>query len=1506
MSKLILFVGIAAFIFGIGTMATEVVLGNDTIDVVINEVMYYPDTSDTSHFRNHEWVELFNKDTVAFNIDQWVISNRDASKDAVLPNWDFPESTYLVVHFTSGIDDSDFTDGEGNYYVGDKDVFADTMDECALYFDTLTDASTIINFVSWSSDTLGYVGGHAHDYAVAAGIWDWGDFFDAWQTENFSALDRVDPGESIGRDSSSTDTNQPEDWDFHGGKDAIGPTPGAVNFHLLLVQPPSVPPSGQTKAWTFVVYLDGDNNLEVPYFMVLNDMEKASKKNIWVVVLADFVNRVGRTGAWGNTFRIPLIQDFNPTVAYNAEHVGEKNMGSSSTLADFISWAKSNYPANKYALILKNHGGGWKGHSEDWTSGDDFMYMDEFRQGLSSDFDLILFDQCLMGMVEVAYQIRGKTDLMLASEEVTYVFDFSYEHIFSAVDANPGWSGQTLGKEIIDLFVGNTLWNPFYTISLVDCQNLQPLVDEVSEFAESLTVGVDDYDSLYQNHYISTDNVQIQIRKELVRTERFEDKNFIDLYDFAKRIEENDSIPDRYKTNTSDVRNALEGVIIKEEHGLGHSRVHGLSIYFPGCQTTHNCFELGNAYINSWPSPELYHENVDFDFPQNTQWDGEDGGFLHRYYEPAADAGEDTVLCVRERTRFDGSGSSDAENEIVAWHWDLGNGHSKDDRIILYTYEDTGHYEVILTVVDKDEKEDTDTLQAIVTLCDYGDAHNGPYPSYLTVNGARHKNPDTTFEWLGDLRFICQPDSPQVDKEEDTWQIDADSPYDPPGPDDGIRFLGLGALEVLLSTSGMDRLRYAGEPGLVEDSLLHFHGWIDFNCDGDWDDIGEHLLWLEAVPIAPDAGGTIIVNSQDFIVDPSEWSKTCEKYVLMYWIPPPTPGPPTPICCHRFRLNYGEPKVNNYKGPAYWGEVECYCSRSAIIIQPDTIRGMIEKPINYTISATDPDSNGLLDSASILVISQQTGETVDPATYSIDRIEGEYPDPYGTWKVHWNTAGCPEGGYEVWHDVTEDSIYATSYCMTKVILVDSVIESSIGVVDSAFPGKVVEVPVNLCSRLDIGGFKLYIEYDPTVLTKLSVKRGDLIDDFDGYYDECGHVPRYFFQYLEERQLPCEQQCETYKIKIVGIADMPDGWETGPLEAANGELINLTFQVAKDANLQDLFLPVKFEFDYDFDSLSNSFSSASGGSVYVDVNWPGQTGDRILQIVTFINGGVKVHSDAYWWTGDINMNEYPYEIADAVLFANYFLYGLEVFEFDPDIQILATDVNQDGFTLSMSDFVFLIRIILEDISPKHKLAPSTELVDVTLSTQGDAVKVVSSCNTHIGAGLYVFRHSGEVKNLITHTHMDVKYHDADGELRVLVYNFKGKSIPAGTCDLFSFEANDVELVQVEATDFYGSALKSTISTKVLPTEFLLMNNYPNPFNLSTSIGFALPEDCQVSLKLYNIAGQLVKAFEGAYEPGIHTVTWDGTNTKGEKVSSGIYFYKLVAGDFVCTKKMVMLK
>jgi len=94
---------------------------------------------------------------------------------------------------------------------------------------------------------------------------------------------------------------------------------------------------------------------------------------------------------------------------------------------------------------------------------------------------------------------------------------------------------------------------------------------------------------------------------------------------------------------------------------------------------------------------------------------------------------------------------------------------------------------------------------------------------------------------------------------------------------------------------------------------------------------------------------------------------------------------------------------------------------------------------------------------------------------------------------------------------------------------------------------------------------------------------------------------------------------------------------------------------------------------------------------------------------------------------------------------------------------------------------------------------------------------------------------------------------------------------------------------------------------LPTEYALEQNYPNPFNPSTNINFALPKAGNVTVSVYNVLGQEVTTLvNGELPAGSHTVVWDGRNGSGTVVSSGIYFYKIAAGDFNQTKKMMMLK
>ena len=101
--------------------------------------------------------------------------------------------------------------------------------------------------------------------------------------------------------------------------------------------------------------------------------------------------------------------------------------------------------------------------------------------------------------------------------------------------------------------------------------------------------------------------------------------------------------------------------------------------------------------------------------------------------------------------------------------------------------------------------------------------------------------------------------------------------------------------------------------------------------------------------------------------------------------------------------------------------------------------------------------------------------------------------------------------------------------------------------------------------------------------------------------------------------------------------------------------------------------------------------------------------------------------------------------------------------------------------------------------------------------------------------------------------------------------------------------------------------SAINGSGLPTEFALSQNYPNPFNPTTTINFDLPTKTDVQIKVFNVLGQVVNTLvDESLEAGSYKVDWDGTNQAGAHAASGVYFYKIVAGDFVETKKMMMLK
>ena len=94
---------------------------------------------------------------------------------------------------------------------------------------------------------------------------------------------------------------------------------------------------------------------------------------------------------------------------------------------------------------------------------------------------------------------------------------------------------------------------------------------------------------------------------------------------------------------------------------------------------------------------------------------------------------------------------------------------------------------------------------------------------------------------------------------------------------------------------------------------------------------------------------------------------------------------------------------------------------------------------------------------------------------------------------------------------------------------------------------------------------------------------------------------------------------------------------------------------------------------------------------------------------------------------------------------------------------------------------------------------------------------------------------------------------------------------------------------------------------VPETFTLHQNYPNPFNPVTTLQYKLPEDSFVDVTVYDMLGNVVNNLvHTSQSSGYKSIQWNATNSQGEPVSAGVYLYKIQAGDFVDTKKMILLK
>ena len=141
---------------------------------------------------------------------------------------------------------------------------------------------------------------------------------------------------------------------------------------------------------------------------------------------------------------------------------------------------------------------------------------------------------------------------------------------------------------------------------------------------------------------------------------------------------------------------------------------------------------------------------------------------------------------------------------------------------------------------------------------------------------------------------------------------------------------------------------------------------------------------------------------------------------------------------------------------------------------------------------------------------------------------------------------------------------------------------------------------------------------------------------------------------------------------------------------------------------------------------------------------------------------------------------------------------------------------------------------------------------------------------------------------------------------LTYTWIDRDVTAGTT--YRYRIADVDLNGNETLqDFEAEATPKPATSGQAPSDYILYQTYPNPFNADTQIEFSLAKPGYTTLKIYNTTGQLVRTLvDGHLDARAHKVRWDGRNRNGELAASGVYFYRLASGTFAETRKMSFLR
>jgi len=215
------------------------------------------------------------------------------------------------------------------------------------------------------------------------------------------------------------------------------------------------------KDWTFLVFLNADNNLDSFGVKDVNEMEKiGSNDQMNIVVLLD------REGGTAKKLYVTKDNDENNVTSKVIEELGVYDMGNYKNLVDFVAWGVKNYPAKHYVVDIWNHGAGWqrnratalKGISYDDQSGNHITTpqlgeaMASIYQLLGKKLEILAMDACLMQMAEVTYEIKDYVEYCVASEETEPGDGYTYDMFLGPLASNTAMGARDFAKVMVQAY----------------------------------------------------------------------------------------------------------------------------------------------------------------------------------------------------------------------------------------------------------------------------------------------------------------------------------------------------------------------------------------------------------------------------------------------------------------------------------------------------------------------------------------------------------------------------------------------------------------------------------------------------------------------------------------------------------------------------------------------------------------------------------------------------------------------------------------------------------------------------------------------------------------------------------------------------------------------------------------------------------------------------------------------------------------------------------------------